>query len=345
MTFDQIEGQALAITALRRAVRDRRLHHAYLFAGPDGVGKALTGQALAMTLLCETPRDASACGVCRSCQRVLAGEHPDFHRVQRGIKSDGRPETQIKIAQIRALQKELSKKSFEAGRRVVIIEEAETMNPATANALLKTLEEPGDDTHFIVVSAQPHRLLPTIISRCQRVRFAPLPRAVVARHLAALLEIDATEADLLAGLAQGSIGKGRALFESALGDGGLLAQRSALIEQLDDPDGLNAVPRLMERADQLARAKAELPHVFHLLRTWYRDLLMVQRGMPADRLVHRDLSARLHARAQTLGQTQILSRIELINETEHAIMARSGNARLFMERLVLGLAGARELAA
>lgn len=350
MTFDAIEGQTLAITALRRAVRDGRLHHAYLFAGPDGVGKALCGQALAMTLLCDAPRDANACGTCRSCERVIANEHPDFHRMARGTKSDGRPEAQIKIAQVRALQKALSFKSYEAGRRVVIIEEAERMNPATANALLKTLEEPGEDTHFIVVSAQPHQLLPTIISRCQKVRFAPLPRALVAQHLGRILEIDAAEADLLAGLAQGSIGKGRALRDSAvniaaLGDGNLLEQRRALIERVDDPDGLHAVPALMDLADGLARAKADLPHVFHLMRTWYRDLLWTQRRMPAEQLVHRDLADRLATRAQALTQKQVLVRIELINETEHAIMVRSGSARLFMERLLLGLVGAREVVA
>ncbi|MGK0358740.1 MAG: DNA polymerase-3 subunit delta' [Bradymonadia bacterium] len=350
MTFDAIEGQDLAITALRRAVRDGRLHHAYLFAGPDGVGKALCGRALAMTLLCDALRDASGCGTCRSCERVVANEHPDFHRLARGTKPDGRPEAQIKIAQVRELQKALSFKSYEAGRRVVIIEEAERMNPSTANALLKTLEEPGEGTHFIVVSAQQHQLLPTIISRCQKVRFAPLPRAMVAHHLARLLSIDAAEADLLAGLAQGSIGKGRALHDSAvniaaLGDGNLLEQRRALIERVDDPNGLNAVPALMDLADGLARAKTELPHVFHLMRTWYRDLLWTQRGMPATQLVHRDLTDRLNARAPTLTQAQILVRIELINETEHAIMVRSGSARLFMERLLLGLVGAREVMA
>lgn len=335
-----IEGQSRAITALQRAFGDGRLHHAYLFAGPDGVGKALTGRALAMLLLCDAPADSAACGRCRSCTRVIADEHPDFHRVERGTKSDGKPENQIKIAQIRTLQRTLSFKAFEAGRRVVLIDEAERMNPATANALLKTLEEPGDDTHFVLVSAQAHLLLPTIISRCQTVRFAPLERAVVAKHLTLLLDLEPAEADLLAGLAEGSIGRGRALHAS-----GIIDRRTDLISTIDDPDGLNAVPALMELADGLARAKPELPHLLHLLRTWYRDLLWTQQRMPADRLVHRDLRGRLQQRAGDLTQAQILTRIDLINSTEHAVMTRSGNARLFCERLLLGLVGAREVVA
>lgn len=335
-----VDGQARAIGALQRAFGDGRLHHAYLFSGPDGVGKALCARALATLLLCEAPRDASACNACRSCVRVAAEEHPDFHRVERGVKADGGPESQIKIAQIRDLQRSLSFKAFEGGRRVVIIDEADRMNPATANALLKTLEEPGDDTHFVLVSAQAHLLLPTIISRCQTVRFAPLERDVVARHLVRLLELDAEQADLLAGLSQGSIGRGQALSAS-----GIVERRTALIEQIDDPNGLNAVPSLMELADGLSRAKPELPHLFHLLRTWYRDLLWTQQRMPAERLVHRDLTGRLARRAGDLTQAQILTRIDLINDTEYAVMERSGNARLFCERLLLGLVGAREVLA
>ncbi|MEZ4462989.1 MAG: DNA polymerase III subunit delta' [bacterium] len=228
MSFASVEGQDRAVDSLRRALRSGRLHHAFLFAGPDGVGKALTAFKLAEALLCESPTAGEGCGTCRACRRVPERQHPDFHVLERGQKSDGRPEASIRIDQVRALQHDLGFKSYEGGRRVVVILEAERMNPATANALLKTLEEPGPDTHFVLVSAAPHLLLPTILSRCQRVRFAPLHRAVVARHLARLAELEPAAADLLAGLAEGSISKGVALAQSRV-----LEQRAALVERLD----------------------------------------------------------------------------------------------------------------
>lgn len=336
-TLREVEGQGRAVEALRRALENNRLHHAFLFAGPDGVGKRLTAWALAGALLCEAPRpDADACGVCRACARVASGDHPDLHLVERELKPDGTPEGQIKIAQVRELQRKLSFKSFEGARRVALVLEPERMNDSTANALLKTLEEPGPGTHFVLVTAEANRLLPTIISRCQWVRFAPLPRALVAAKVAEQAGVEPAVADLLAGLGEGSIGKARQLADSPW-----LAERAALIERVDDPQALHQVPALLDLADRLARVKDELPLVFHLLRTWYRDVLMAHTGRPADALVHRDLAAQVDARAQTLSAPGAMARIDALNQAEYDILSRQANARLFLEGLFLKLANPR----
>lgn len=332
-----IEGQDSAIQVLRRALVNQRLHHAYLFSGPDGVGKGATAWALAQALLCTQPYDTGdGCGACNACVRVLDRQHPDVHVLERGVKSDGRPENQIKIAQVRILQRALSFKSFEGARRVVLLIEPERMNPATANALLKTLEEPGPGTHFALVTSAAHRLLPTIISRCQRLRFIPLSRSVVARQVAKITDIDDESADLLAGLAEGSIGKALTLVDSPW-----LTDRVDLIERVDDPRGLHKVPELLDFAEKLARQKESLPMVFHLLRTWYRDLLLVQQNQPADRLVHSDLIERLQARAPQISAVAVMGRIDAINQTERDIFERMANARLFVENLCLRLVDAR----
>ncbi|MFN3202828.1 MAG: DNA polymerase III subunit delta' [Bradymonadia bacterium] len=329
-----IESQSAPIEALRRALNGGRLHHAYLFAGPDGVGKALTAQALAEALLCETPLEmGDACGQCNTCLRTKQRQHPDLHIVQRGRKKDGSPEQQIKIDQIRTLQQALSYKAYEAHRRVVILLDAHAMNPATANALLKTLEEPGPNTHFILVSAAPHLLLPTILSRCQRVRFGPLPRNVVARHLAEKAGLEPEMADLLAGLAEGSIGRGLEIAESPV-----LAERLSLIEGIDDPEGIHKVPILIDLAESLARRKPDLPLVFQVMRSWFRDVLLVQTGMPAENLVHRDLLERLQQRAEGLTGPQVLERLAWVSDAEQAIAYRSANARMVLETMCLKLA-------
>lgn len=335
MPLNQVEGQARAVETLLRALGSGRLHHAYLFDGPHGIGKGMTAQAFAEALLCEQPQpNLDACGRCSACRRAQDRQHPDLHIVARRAKGTGGLESSIRIDQVRALQRSLSFKSFEGARRVVLLFEPERMNPSTANALLKTLEEPGDDTHFILISDGAHQLLPTIVSRCQLLRFAPLARALVAHHLEAGAGLSPEAASLLAGLSEGSIGRGLELAESPW-----LEQREALITQVDDPDGLRKVPKLLELADLLARRKDELPMVFHILRTWFRDLLMIQVGVPVERWIHRDLAERAQARAAQLDQAQIMRRIDWLNETEHNLFVRNANARLHLETLLLRMVG------
>jgi DNA polymerase-3 subunit delta' len=187
-------AQPTAVETLRRALRGGRVHHAYLFDGPDGVGKERAALGLAQALLCERrkPGESDACGACSACLRVkpLAGkalpEHPDLVLLERGLypaAQIGRrtDETQdLSIDQVRTLV--LARAAFGAheGRaKVFILRRAEELSVQASNALLKTLEEPGRGTHFVLLSARADSLLTTIRSRTQRVRFSPLPDATV----------------------------------------------------------------------------------------------------------------------------------------------------------------------
>jgi DNA polymerase-3 subunit delta' len=195
-----VRAQPTAVDTLRRAIAADRVHHAYLFDGPEGVGRERAAFGLAQALVCErrAPGSADACGVCRACVRAVPrpGEgrplHPDVVVLERGLYDPatiGRrsPETQdLSIDQVRVLV--LARAAFpphEGRAKVFIVRRAEELSPAAANALLKTLEEPGPRTHFVLLSAVADSLLPTIRSRTQRVRFGPLPDDVVAELLAA----------------------------------------------------------------------------------------------------------------------------------------------------------------
>jgi DNA polymerase-3 subunit delta' len=196
--LEDVLAQPTAVGTLRRALASGRVHHAYLFDGPAGVGKELAAFGLAQALVCErrAPDGERACGSCSACTRAIPTEsgltrHPDVIVLARGLylpAQIGRrtEETQdLSIDQIRTLV--LARAAFpphEGRAKVFVIRRAEELSAAAANALLKTLEEPIDKTHFILLSATPHALLPTIRSRTQRVRFGPLPDDALEKALA-----------------------------------------------------------------------------------------------------------------------------------------------------------------
>jgi DNA polymerase-3 subunit delta' len=238
--LSSVQAQPTAVATLRRALTLGRVHHAYLFDGPDGVGKERTAFGLAQALVCERrPQGAGdACGECRACVRSVPrpGEtrplHPDIVVLARGLYDPaaiGRrtPETQdISIDQVRSLV--LTRAAFaphEGRAKVFIVRRAEELSVSAANALLKTLEEPGARTHFVLLSSTADALLPTIRSRTQRVRFGALPDAVVAELLSAR-GMEGPLAAEIAALAGGSM-----TTATTLGDPEASAQRERFVSR------------------------------------------------------------------------------------------------------------------
>src|SRR6478736_7289315 len=169
MRLGDLIGQETARTALLRAIERGHLAHAYLFDGPSGVGKRGAAHGLAMALNCATA-PGSGCGACEVCRRIEAGLHPDV--VTFGPSGPG---GQIVIDDARTIQALARSRPHEAAARVIVIDDADAMNPNAANCLLKTLEEPLARNHLVLCTSAPDRLLPTIRSRTQRIRFRPLP--------------------------------------------------------------------------------------------------------------------------------------------------------------------------
>lgn len=242
--MDRVRGQETAILTLKRALSRSKVHHALLFDGPEGVGKEMAAFALAQCLVCEKPDgDALACGACSACVRAVPREgesrplHPDVVVIERGLYEPAQigrrtPETQdISIDQIRTLV--LARAAFqphEGRAKVFIIRRTEELSTSAANALLKTLEEPGSRSHFILLSAQGDALLPTIRSRALRIRFGALSEALVAELLRER-GTDAALADELAKHAGGSMAAALSLADeeaSAIRDRFVAAAREAL---------------------------------------------------------------------------------------------------------------------
>ncbi|HVK77354.1 MAG TPA: DNA polymerase III subunit delta' [Kofleriaceae bacterium] len=168
-TLADIQGQDRAVAVLRQAIAKGRLHHAFLFTGPAGVGKRTAALALATALNCED-LPGEGCGHCPTCVRIADGVHPDVITLAREGAAQIVPIETVRAQVVAAV----GLPPHEARERVFLIDEATALQPAAANALLKTLEEPPRRTRFVLMTVAPDQLLPTIRSRCQRVSFAPL---------------------------------------------------------------------------------------------------------------------------------------------------------------------------
>lgn len=223
MIWDSIRGHGERVEWFRRTLRRGRLSHGYVFAGPDGVGKRLFARTLAQCLFCQrhSNEELLACGECSACKQVMAGTHPDLHEVRR---KPGKAEFTLDILLgppenrgHEGLCYDLSRLPMAADRKIAIIDDATAMNPESANAFLKTLEEPQPKSLIILLADNLDALLPTIRSRCQTVRFDPLS----SRDIAELLRqedmvADPTEAVALAELSGGSMTVAAQLLDPAL---------------------------------------------------------------------------------------------------------------------------------
>jgi DNA polymerase-3 subunit delta' len=320
MTFSRILGHQHQKNLLQRAVSAGRLSHAYLFEGPEGIGKRLMALALAKMIFCA---HGSGCGDCPACQKIDHHNHPDLHL----ISPDG---AYIKIEQIRSIQKELSFRPLEAPRKVCLIDGAEKLNPAAGNALLKTLEEPRDQTLLILLTPSPDAVLPTIRSRCQRLPFSRIPRQQLQDVLADQLNIDETQAHILSALSEGSfkkaLGKDRELY---------LQYRRELLKTLSGLSPASVIP-LLDLAQKLADEKERLPDILEIIQAFYRDLLLTQHGRPVQQLVNIDLLDTIDRMVRKENVATLLRKLDaLIASRRH--LDRNVNRQLAMEVLLLRL--------
>lgn len=326
--FEEIVGQERAVARLRRALRDRRVPHAYLFTGARGVGKSECARAMAQAQECRR-LDDDGCGSCDGCLKVRSDRHPDVLTL---AVPEGRK--RILIKQVRELQHGMAYRPFEGRCRVVLVPDAEIMTEEAANALLKTLEEPPEETHFILTSSQPKSLLDTIRSRCQELRFAPLPRAALTQRLREDEELGPEDARVLASLAEGSPGRAAELLE-----GGVLEERAVLVRRIASLSPARPV-ELLELSEAWYRERDRVPDRLDLLISWYRDLLLTGAGVNLDACIHRDLLAvgEDGSRPPPLSPPAALRCLDLLLGARAAITKRNANVRLTLESLFLGLA-------
>src|SRR6476646_11237655 len=305
--FSELTGNQPVKAALKRMLFADRLPGALLFVGEEGIGKKRFALELARALNCRTPKDHEACGVCSSCVRIAKLNYPtrdDADEWTQIIWTDHpdvglvvAPKRVLRVEQMRQIEKEANFRPFEGKARVFLIDEADKLNDASANALLKVLEEPPRTSHLILITALPAMLLPTILSRCQMIRFAPLTPNEIEQHLLRNQLADASTARLRARAAGGSIS--RALSGDLVS---FTSQRKAMLGVLNALVITNDRAQLLRSAEQLneAQYKDEFEARLDVLETLIRDAWMLSLGVKPDLIVNEDLAPDLEKIAKRM---------------------------------------------
>jgi DNA polymerase-3 subunit delta' len=291
MPFRDLAGHRHVLDLTARAAARGSLPPSLIFAGPDGVGKRLAATSLAQLFNCPSPSAGDsesapdACGHCTVCRRIARGVHADVLMIEPGDTGS------IKVDQARGAIERSAYRPFEGRRRVVIVNEADAMEASAQNALLKTLEEPPSASTFVLVTSRPDLLLPTVRSRCQRVRFGPLGPADIAQVLIRNHGFAEKDAHAAAALAEGSLA--RALEgdteayvearEAAVSMLGTVARASNPMQRL-------AASRALGR-DKVDRD--ELGRRLRLVSSVLRDLGVLQARAEERTLAHSDLKPAL----------------------------------------------------
>jgi DNA polymerase-3 subunit delta' len=342
MRFSSIIGHDRPVDILKRALANDALAHAYLFSGEPGIGKRLTAYALAAALNCEAPVAGGGCGACSSCRRIAGGIHPDVRVVMPESRDElllatlsskeiEKASDEIKIDQIRRAQDSISLKPSEGRRKVLIVDGAETMNEASQNAFLKTLEEPPGDSLIILITSMPQSLLPTIRSRCQALVFQQLPRHTLAEVIREKRGLSEDDAWFAAALSRGSLGRALAMDvqKEKTDRDQFLALLEGLAGMRDD--------EILTLAGGIARDRDGFDRLLDIGIERLRDRLVLQETGDERLLVFADGAARVEGLPGSFVREKVLQEMELFIESR-TLLERRVNPQLVAENLFLKLA-------
>ena len=331
MSFKDVIGHKKPIELLRRAIINDRVYHSYLFLGNEGIGRRYVALQFAKVLNCLERKgdEADACNQCLSCKKIDDALHPDVLF----LEPEGPSQLILKPA-IMQLQRELAFRPFEGKHRVCILTTADRMAPEMSNTLLKTLEEPPHHTVIILLANSAKAILPTILSRCQQIRFNPLPFLSLTQWLTEKKGLGEEEAHLLAALSEGSPGKALTLREEIrqipreeILKGWLGARASSFGE-------------IERRIESLPSNWEDLILILEVAKTLLRDLVIFKILGDQAKVIHSDLVHEMEALSSERSFSSLLNQLESIHQTRLTLnpKPRIVNTTLALEAMMLSWA-------
>ena len=317
MTFDSFIGNRKIIERLQKKLREGRFPHALIFSGPAGVGKHTCALMIAKSLNCTNASPGDFCNECTSCRKIDSGTHPDVMTIS--VEEDA---TRIKIEQVRQLLGMLDLQPLEGRNKVFIIDPADLMNDQAANALLKGLEEPPENSFFILITVNVHEMLLTVRSRSQIYNFTPLTLDEIRQH--------GVSDELVVRWSEGSIGHARSLDVERL-----KSEREFLLEFLEISvrAGEEQFQDLLGASAALGRSKVGFEERMKILAILLADILYLQEGVPG-KVVNVDIRDRLAGLASTASVERILRVCDFLGIIESS-MKSNVNRHMLTDMLAL----------
>ena len=297
MRFSDCIGHDKPISIINSFIESNRFSGAYIFSGPEGIGKKMVARMVAQEL--------NGAGDAR--------EHPDLHIVESG-------HSQIKIEDIRAIQHQAALRPYEGKMNIFIVDNAHRLNPEAANSLLKLLEEPPRDSLFILVTHKPQSIFKTVLSRCKTIKFAPLARADLESLLIREHSLDRQSAHFLAYYAEGRLGLALKLKES-----GIAGEKNRILDSFLLPE------KAHDRAGG-GQNKEELRAFLNILASWFRDLYLVKAGLNQAEAIHADREADLFKLSEKFSFKQLDDIVSCISES-FMYLDNNINSKLLLHNL------------
>ncbi len=320
MSFSEIIGQARPITILQSSLRSGDISHAYLFYGPEGIGKRMTALNFSKALNCLSLTD-DICGECLHCRKFDNGNFPDFLMV---APKDG----SIKIETIRELQKKVNFRPYEGKFKVVLIDGAEEMTLGAANSFLKTLEEPPGATVFILVCHNFNLMIPTIISRCQKIQFNLIPVEAIKNILVNKNQTAPKDAHLMATYSRGSLGKALEMDIS-----GIMKARDEMLNSIESIS-FDEIDLVLKKNKSWSGDKENLEIRLAAILSITRDLVVLKAAKKEGLIANLDVRDKLISLIEASNLNQLIFLFYAVEETMRQLK-RNINAQLLLDLLMI----------
>lgn len=312
MGFEELKGQNRAIDLLKAGFCGNRISHAYLFYGPEGTGKKKGAEIFARLLNCERPREAEPCDTCSACKRIIEGNYPDIIK----IKPEGKS---LKISQIRPLSEKAHFKCYEGRFKVIMIDDAHLLTTEAANSLLKVLEDPPQDTVFLLLTEDTGKIPITVISRCQPIPFNGLDEESIRE----ILSKQGIIPKVPLSLARGSVGRAFEM-EKKLNGSQLLTNVTQMLRDIKNL-GYKGV---FNWAEELEKNREMMEAFLDILAIIYRDRLVWTITGDRELLLNKDM---MQVEQETVDYLRAIEAIEKV----HYQLSINANTRLALEVLLL----------
>lgn len=322
MSFNNIIGHEKTIKSLQSSIKNNKISHSYLFVGEESIGKKMVASVFAKALLCKK-KSFNPCNNCSSCVKFNTGNHPDFFLIEPDNKY-------IRKKQIEEIIENTMTKPIESERKIFIIDDSYKMNKTAQNSFLKTLEEPPKFVNFILISTRSTNLLPTIVSRCEIIKFFPTEKNKIIELLTTKYNISRENGEFISSFSRGRVGKAIELATSE----DFFKKREKIIEIVDQVVKGDKL-KIFHSQDFFENNKDNYEELLDIILYWFRDLLVYKELGKSNLLINKDKIDLLSTEA-FLSKEKINDIIDTIQITKNNIK-HNVNYQLSLEVMLLNM--------